>query len=100
MSWYKITLPFSECGIDGSGKALQTAFEVIFMACGAPRDAALFTNHAKDFKFCFYYFSPRAAGIASLLIKSHNAVECSPPIRDGTSLLVGHSDALESLPTQ
>jgi len=63
MSWYKVTLPFSECGTGGKGKALESALECAFMANGSPKDAALFTNHSEDFQHCFYYFSPAAAAI-------------------------------------
>lgn len=55
MSWYKITLPFAEAG--GKAKELQTAFETLFKANQAPKNAAMFTS--RDESFSLTQFRPQ-----------------------------------------
>jgi hypothetical protein len=47
MSWYMIMLPLADAGISGKAKKLQTAFETLFKANQAPKNAAMFTSLLK-----------------------------------------------------
>jgi len=97
-SWYKVTLPSEECGINGKATFMQREFEHFFLTSRATKDAALFTNHDENFENHFFYFSPAAVGIAELLIKGFNGVPCAQPLlSDDMILLVGHSGAREAL---
>lgn len=101
MSWYKVTMPLSECGLSGRGKELQDAFEKSFMAYKAPRDAAMFSQRDDAFENNHYYFSPGAAKLICPLIERMGGVQCAPPQNKEMPslliLLVGHADARESL---
>lgn len=57
----------------------------------------MFTNHEKSFEKSFYYFSPGASAIAGSLIEKYSGVRCPAPEREAVTLLVGHSDARETL---
>jgi hypothetical protein len=95
-TWYKVTLPASECGVSGKGKELQRSFEGLFIRGRATKDAALFTTHSDDSKTHYFYFSPGATAIARDLITLYGGVESPPPAGD-VHLLVGHSGAREAL---
>jgi len=96
--WYKVSLPAKESGIWGKAKSLQDAFESLFMANFAPKNAAMFTHHAEDFENYFYYFSPDAARIARNLIESYGGVKCpAPRLAPDVILLVGRSGSRETL---
>jgi hypothetical protein len=97
MSWYKVTLPLKDCGINGRGRELQDAFMAIFMTYAGPLDAAMFSERSEDFEEVFFYFSPGAARIATTLIESYKAVPCPAPLRENVALAAGDADALETL---
>jgi hypothetical protein len=66
-TWYKITLRYKDCGIDGEGQRLQDAFTTILIAnSGRPWTAALFSQRSEDFENLFYYFTPDAIQSRSL----------------------------------
>lgn len=94
MGWKKVTLRFEQIA---EGKALQDAFETIFIHVGAPKDAAMFTNHDLDGDYSDYYFSPGAAVICEILMVQWKAADCAPPPLERTALLVGHAGALGML---
>jgi len=88
-SWYKVTL--SDADIAASRHAeLQNTFEVIFMANGGPKGAAMFVDldstQGHDF-----YFPPSAAKIARVLIQSFAGIQCPPPSLSSVGLLVGNA---------
>src|SRR5690349_19783762 len=103
MPWYKITLPFKECGINGQGQKLQDAFAARFIAQGGrPWAAGLFSQTAKDYEYVFYFISPDATGIVGPLIDAFKAEQCdapSPPSLDihGLHLAVGDARIFELL---
>jgi hypothetical protein len=97
MSWYKITLPFAEAGIGGKAKELQTAFETLFKANHAPKNAAMFTSRDESFENCSYYFSPGTIAFAEALIRAYSGVTCEPPLAEEVNLLVGHDGAAQTL---
>ena len=97
-NWYRVDLPLSECCRSGKADQLQKAFEVMFIARGQPRNAALFELHDENFETNGFYFSPVAATLVNNLIEHFGGVECSPPIlSDRLVLLVGHPDNYEVL---
>ena len=90
-SWYKVTLPLSATA------RLQDAFASVFMANGAPVDAAMFGDE-NDLRNAIFYFSPGAFRIAGNLLSSYKAVKCSRPLQGSVALLVGDQSALYTLP--
>jgi len=98
-TWYKVTLPSEECGLDGLMNKLQEAFTAIFIAKSAHRhDVALFTDHDDNFENHFFYFSPGAGGMMPHLIEIFKGVPCEQPVlHDKMILLVGHAGAREAL---
>lgn len=100
MSWYKVTLPFKDCGIAGKGRQLHDAFAARLMANGGrPRDAALFSQTSDDYESVDYYFSPAALQIAKKVIESFAGAPCAIPVRGlRFALEVGHAGALDILP--
>jgi hypothetical protein len=101
-TWYKITFPFRECGVDGKGQRLQNAFATVLIANGGkPWTAALFSRRSDDFESMFYYFSPDAMQIAKGLIESYKPVPCDrpprPTIENHVSLSVGDARVFELL---
>jgi hypothetical protein len=97
--WYRVTLRAADCGMRGKARTMQDAFEALFEIHGAPRNAALFTMHDDRFENYYFYFSPGAAKIGRSLVDGYSAEPCPPPLRDEYTpvLLVGHSDARETL---
>jgi len=98
MPWYKILLPYGKS--QGAADRIQLTFTVILQAHGAPKDAALFTNHAHNPDREYIYLSPGAALIARSIVDEFKAEVCSAPARDGTILLTGTADALQLLPSR
>jgi hypothetical protein len=99
-TWYKVTLPFADCGIAGKGQRLQDAFMALLIANGGlPKDAAMFSQRSEDFNEMFYYFSPAAIRIAKLLIEGHGAVPCSAPLRGTVNLAAGDAVAFDLWPS-
>ena len=96
-SWYKVTLPFTEAGVNGKVKSLQEAFRFLFTANVASKNAAMFGNRNEDLKNYFCYFSPDAVQIARIVIQTYGGVKCSAPMRGSVHLLVGHADAGDTL---
>jgi len=102
MAWYKITIPYKDCGVGGKGQQLQDAFVELFIAhSGQPFTAALCSRDSDDFQNVFYYFSPDAMQIARALIESHMAVPCERPPRpsweNGVIFCAGDNRALDLL---
>ncbi len=95
MSWHKIALTNDQV-VAGEHMRLQDAFEAIFMATLAQRDAAMFGRSLKA-GGDELYFSPAASKVAESLIRSGGGVPCAPPPKDGTDLLVGHAGAHDAL---
>jgi hypothetical protein len=92
-TWYKVSLSEKDIS-NGQGKKLQDAFEVLFMANGAPHDAAMFDYVSVGPPYdCF--FTPGTARIAEILLSLFGAVECEKPMGHQVVLLVGHSDAVK-----
>jgi hypothetical protein len=77
MSWKIVTLTNDEAGIT-RGNNLQDAFEELFIANGAPKDAAMYGNKMLADGNNFW-FSPAAAEISKQLLESYNAQECEAP---------------------
>jgi hypothetical protein len=96
-SWYKVTLPFTEAGVDGRVKSLQEAFRFLFTVHVASKNAAMFGNGNEDLNHYFCYFSPDAVQIARIVIQTYGGVKCSAPMKDSVQLLVGHADAGDAL---
>ena len=97
-TWYRVDLPLEECCRNGKADQLQKAFEVMFIARGQPKHAALFELHDDKFETNGFYFSPLAATLVGNLIEHFSGVECAPPaVSDRLVLLVGHSAAYEVL---
>ena len=97
-SWYRVDLPVAECCRNGKADQLQKAFEVMFIARGQPKGAALFELHDENFETNSFYFSPLAATLVNNLIEHFAGVECAPPaVSDRLVLLVGHPDSYEVL---
>jgi hypothetical protein len=91
-SWYTVTMPSKEGGINGKGFRLQQAFMGIYVTNHAPKDAAMFMTDSADYKEVHYFFSPSAAKLAGNLIETYGGVECPIPFQgENVSLLVGES---------
>jgi hypothetical protein len=87
MPWYRVTLNHQ----DIAGRkhiAMQRAFEAVFAATGAPKDAGLYKRDKSQ--VYEYYFSPGAAKIAKSLIVSYSGVECAAPARSELVPLAEH----------
>jgi hypothetical protein len=85
-----------DAGALGRALQLQNAFGRILVASGDQNyDAAVFTNRADDFesKTYDYYFSPRAAEMASQLITTSGAKPCELPRPERLALAVGDARA-------
>jgi hypothetical protein len=96
--WYRVDLPLAECCQNGKADQLQKAFEVMFIARGQPRDAALLELHDENFEMNGFYFSPQAATLVNNLIEHFGGVECAPPIvSERLVRLVGRPDICEVL---
>jgi hypothetical protein len=95
MSWYTVSMSPGDVSSQ-KHVSIQDAFEVLFMANRAPRDAAMFAASTPGNPNYEVYFSPVAASLASVLLASYGGQACMPPTVP-LSLLVGHADAKEHL---
>ena len=93
--WMRVTMTSKEVAA-GRHIALQDAFEKVFMAALAPKDAAMF-GYDKSYDEYGFYFSPGAVLIFASVLTSYGAEECSAPPRANASLLVAHNDAWDFL---
>ena len=95
MHWSLIRMSVNEIAA-GTHIQLQVAFEAMFRASKAPKDAAMFGNRlpADDYT---YYFPPGAWRFFSVVMSGFGAKECPEPERESVSLLVGNADAMASL---
>ena len=75
---------------------LQVAFEAMFKASGAPKEAAMFGNRGLEDDYS-YYFPPGASRFFSVVMSGFGARDCPEPARESVSLLVGNADAVTSL---
>ena len=75
-------------------RQLQRDFESVFVASGAPKDAALFRR--RHITVYYFYFTPAAVGIFQR-IGSYGPEPCARPRASDASLLVGHRDARKLL---
>ena len=94
MPWYKVPMSWDDIAAN-KHTALQDAFTALFMAAGAPKDAAMFTS--ADIRKNVDYFSPRAVEIAKTLIVRSGGVECPAPTRSAVDLLVGSRSGVEAI---
>jgi hypothetical protein len=96
MNWLSVTLSSAEVAA-GKHADLQNFFETLFMRAGTPANAAMFEN-SPTYENYIYYFSPGAMAFCGSPLKLlYGAADCNPPPRVGTSLVVGHHDALDRL---
>jgi hypothetical protein len=80
-TWYKVSLSEQDIS-EGRGIALQEQFTALFIATGAPKDAAMFDNTSISPPYiCF--FTPGAFRLAELLLRGYGVTECKQP--NGTS---------------
>jgi len=82
MNWYKVTLSNDVA----EHTALRDAFEALFVASGAPKDAGMF-DAIPEWTHV-YYFSPGAARIAMALINHYAGVECSGPAKSDVGVII------------
>jgi hypothetical protein len=75
-SWMRITLSISEAAA-GRQSAIQDAFAKLWLAAGAPPDAAMYGGKLPRDNDCF--FTPAAVTLARPLLLSLGAVNCAPP---------------------
>lgn len=81
-TWFKVTIPYKDCGVGGRGQQLQDAFGATLIANGGqPWTAALCSQRSDDFETVSYYFSPGSMKIARGLIEGLKAVPCERPPR-------------------
>jgi len=80
----------------GTHIQLQVAFEAMFRASKAPKDAAMFGNRLPEDDYT-YYFSPGASRFFSVVMSGFGARHCPEPDPESVSLLVGNADAAASL---
>jgi hypothetical protein len=94
MPWYKVTLSHEDIAVR-RGITLQESFADLFVAYGAPKGAAMFSNPTIGIHE--YYFSPAAAELAEVLIAGYSGVPCDAPTRKEVHILVSHAGA-EDIP--
>ena len=91
MPWQKIAAT-NDDEVSGKFATLQDEFAVVFTAAGLPPEAVMYRDNetpgAGDF-----YFSPRAAEIAAVLLAAYGAVECEPPDLQRLAVLVRNEGA-------
>lgn len=95
MPWSLIRMSVNEIAA-GTHLQLQVAFEAMFRASKAPRDAAMFGNRLPGDDYT-YYFPPGALRFFSVVMSGFGAKHCPEPERQSVSLLVGNADAMASL---
>jgi len=95
MPWNIIRMTVNEIAA-GMNLQLQVAFEAMFKASHAPKDAAMFGNRFFEDDYT-YYFPPGAARFFSVVMTGFGAKDCPEPDRESVSLLVGNADAVTSL---
>jgi hypothetical protein len=91
MDWYRL-----DVGNYPADK-VQDLFEGVFVLARAPKNAALFIKAAPSDHDAEYYLSPDAARLCGPLLKAFNGRPSHRPPLAGTTLLVGHADALNLL---
>ncbi len=91
----KITMPKAKADSGGYSQ-VQIAFDAAFMAAGAPRNAALFSNSLIAPE-CFFYFSPGAVAIFSASLALMGAEQCDPPSPEGLISLVENGESFNLL---
>ncbi len=95
MPWSLVHMSTDEIAA-GKHIQLQVAFEAMFRARNAPKDAAMFGNRFVEDDYT-YYFPPGASSFFSVVMSGFGARGCTEPDRELVSLLVGNSDAVTSL---
>jgi hypothetical protein len=94
MAWQMIRISVEQV-VSGDHEKVQDSFALAFATAGRPQNAALFSRLvAGGYEL---YFSPEATRIAQALIKQCGGSTCSRPPKEGTTLLVGHEGAGDSL---
>ena len=90
MSWKCVI--FSPQGIAAGRKAaLQNAFASLWMAAGAPPDAAMYGAKSVRDGRCF--FTPAAGKLAGPLLQNYGAVDCAEPDLRALIVLVKNEGA-------
>lgn len=77
MEWHKIK--FKQNDLKNYQSAVD-AFEVLFLAHGAPKEAALFSNLESEDDYELY-FSPYGSEIAEGIISKYSGFSCKKPIQ-------------------
>ena len=91
MTWLQTIVPFP-----GAQSQIPERFKRLFEAASAPKDAALFTRNTDDIRQTIFLLAPGAAAFAPAL-PGHDWFRCDDPRADQWTLLIGQSDALETL---
>ena len=95
MKWYKITLSAEEV-VSGKKEAIRMQFDVFLKKAGNPKDAVLFVRGLGK-EEVEVFISPKAAELATTLVKEYSAIECERPAKDNLYLLLGSPQALDIL---
>ncbi len=85
MPWFQVTMTDEEVA-SGKHIQLQNQFSKVWMAIGAPPEAAMYGS--MEVGKLHYYFTPHAAQIADPLLKMYSAVECEEPDLEKLAVLV------------
>ncbi len=85
MTWMRVTLSTDDITANRHGQ-LQDAFEVIWMAALAPKDAGMFQLSSPT--QYDYYFSPKAAKMARALLAPFKPESCPAPAWGDLTVLV------------
>jgi hypothetical protein len=91
MKWLQTIVPFP-----GAQSHIFERFERLFMTANTPKDAALFSRTTDDIRQTIFLLTPGAAAFA-LAIPGHDWFPCDDPRAHRWTLLIGHSDGLETL---
>jgi hypothetical protein len=94
MDWSVIKLSDRDVSKSAAIK-LQQQFESMFIAALGPKDAAMFGNLHPERDNHLFYFSPAATRLFSKFLV--DASPCAAPSKISVALLVGVSDARETM---
>jgi hypothetical protein len=98
MSWYKISFPLGDAGLNSKAMQFQQEYLRIFItSVGLKKGALLLANRDEDYEYYIYYASPGAVAIAKPLILAYGGTPCSAPLREKVSLAVGDVNELDRM---
>ena len=95
IDWSMILLESGEIGAGGM-EAIRADFARFFLLRDPGPDMAVFTRRAKS-GACEVYFSPACAIYTEFIFERYPPRFCRAPALLGTTLLVGHTDAVGRL---